>query len=107
MTKILIFIIKIYQYFISPLLGNRCRFFPTCSEYFIEALKTQGLIIGFKLGIKRIFKCHPFKKLGGGQGVDFVPIPKNTNRQERLKIILDGLQKAGWKLEDKKESKNG
>ena len=43
MTKILVFIIKIYQYLISPLLGNRCRFLPTCSEYFIEALQTQGL----------------------------------------------------------------
>ena len=55
MTKILIFTIKIYQYLISPLLGNRCRFLPTCSEYFIEALKTQGLIIGIKLG-KKNFK---------------------------------------------------
>ena len=107
MTKILIIIIKIYQYLISPLLGNRCRFLPTCSEYFIEALKTQGLTIGTKLGIKRILKCHPFKKLGGSQGVDFVPIPKNANRQERLEKIVDGLQKSGWKLEDKKESKNG
>ena len=107
MTKILIIVIKIYQYLISPLLGNRCRFLPTCSEYFIEALKTQGLTIGTKLGIKRILKCHPFKKLGGSQGVDFVPIPKNANRQERLEKIVDGLQKSGWKLEDKKESKNG
>ena len=107
MIKILIFIVKIYQYLISPLLGNRCRFLPTCSEYFIEALKTQGLVRGFRLGLKRILKCHPFKKLGGGQGVDFVPIPKNANRQERLKKIIDGLQKAGWKYEDKKESKNG
>ena len=107
MTKILIIVIKIYQYLISPLLGNRCRFLPTCSEYFIEALKTQGLTIGTKLGIKRILKCHPFKKLGGSQGVDFVPIPKNANRQERLEKIVDGLQKAGWKLEDKEESKNG
>ena len=41
MTKILIFIIKIYKYLISPLLGNRCRFLPTCSEYFIEALKEK------------------------------------------------------------------
>ena len=49
MTKILIFIIKLYQYFISPLLGNRCRFLPTCSEYFVEALKTLGLIEGIKL----------------------------------------------------------
>ena len=77
MTKILIFIIKLYQYFISPLLGNRCRFLPTCSEYFVEALKTLCLIEGIKLGIKRILKCHPFKKLGGSQGLDFVPTPND------------------------------
>ena len=107
MTKILIFIIKIYQYFISPLFGNKCRFIPTCSEYFIEALKAQGLTKGFILGIKRVFKCHPFEKLGGSQGIDFVPIEKNASRQERFKKILDGLQKARWKLEDKTENKNG
>ena len=77
MTKILISIIKTYKYLISPLIGNRCRFLPTCSEYFIEALKTQGLVRGLKLGSKRILKCHPLKKLGGGHGLDFVPIPKN------------------------------
>ena len=82
MTKILIFIIEFYKYFISPLLGNRCRFLPTCSDYFIEALKTQGLIIGFKLGIKRILKCHPFKKLGGSHGLDFVPIPKDKKGEQ-------------------------
>ena len=79
MKKILINIIKIYQYFISPLLGNRCRFLPTCSEYFIEALKTYGLIKGFKLGSKRILKCHPIKSLGGGEGLDFVT---DTNNKE-------------------------
>ena len=68
MTKILIFIIKIYQYFISPLLGNRCRFFPTCSEYCVEALKTHGLLIGLKLGIKRFLRCQPFEKFGGSGG---------------------------------------
>ena len=73
MTKILILIIKFYKYFISPLLGSRCRFLPTCSEYFIEALKTQGFKRGFILGIKRILKCHPFKLLGGNHGIDFVP----------------------------------
>ena len=107
MTKFLIFIIKIYQYFISPLLGNRCRFFPTCSEYFIEALNAHGLITGLKLGIIRILKCHPFKKLGGTHGVDFVPIPKNIDKQERLKKVVEGLQNVKWKLENKKESKNG
>ena len=59
--------------FVSPLLGSRCRFLPTCSEYFIEALKTQGFKKGFLLGTKRIFKCHPFKVLGGNHGIDFVP----------------------------------
>ena len=82
MTKILIFIIEFYKYFISPLLGNRCRFLPTCSDYFIEALKTQGLIIGIKLGFKRILKCHPFKKLGGSHGLDFVPIPKDKKGEQ-------------------------
>ena len=82
MTKIHIFIIKIYQYLISPMLGSRCRFLPTCSEYFIEALKTQGLIIGIKLGLKRILKCHPFKKLGGSHGLDFVPITKDKKGEQ-------------------------
>ena len=77
MINILIFTIKIYQYLISPLLGSRCRFLPSCSEYFIEALKTQGLMKGIKLGLKRIFKCHPFKKLGGSHGLDFVPMSKD------------------------------
>ena len=79
MTKILILIIKTYKYLISPLIGNRCRFLPTCSEYFIEAVKTQGLIRGFKLGSKRILKCHPIKSLGGSEGLDFVP---NSNKKE-------------------------
>ena len=82
MTKTIIFIIELYKYFISPLLGNRCRFLPTCSDYFIEAIKTQGLIIGIKLGLKRILKCHPFKKLGGSHGLDFVPIPKDKRGEQ-------------------------
>ena len=81
MTKIVILIIKFYKYFISPLLGNRCRFLPTCSEYFVEALKTLGLIEGIKLGIKRIFKCHPFKYLGGRSGIDFVPSVNNKRKR--------------------------
>ncbi len=76
MKKILIYLIKFYQYVISPLLGNRCRFLPTCSEYFIEAVKTKGLSQGVKLGVIRILKCHPFKHLGGSYGLDFVPVSK-------------------------------
>ena len=77
-----IYIIKFYQYFVSPLLGNRCRYLPTCSEYYIDSLRVHGLIKGSILGIKRIFSCHPFKILGGGQGLDVVPSKKNLNKEK-------------------------
>lgn len=77
-----IFVIKFYQYFISPLLGNRCRYLPTCSEYYIDALKTHGLIKGSIFGIKRIFSCHPFKFLGGGQGLDLVQDKKDVTGEK-------------------------
>ena len=86
MTKLIIllniYIIKFYQYFISPLLGNRCRYLPTCSEYYIESLKTHGLIKGSVMGIKRILSCHPFKILGGGSGLDLVPNKKDLNKEK-------------------------
>jgi len=77
LTKIIIKIIKFYQYLISPLLGNNCRYLPTCSEYFIECLKEYGLIKGFLKGTKRVLSCHPVKFLGGGEG--FEPVKKNKN----------------------------
>ena len=82
MTKILIYIIKIYQFLISPILGNRCRFLPSCSDYFIEALNSHGFIKGFKLGTNRLLKCHPFRKLGGSHGLDFVPISKDEKENK-------------------------
>tara|TARA_X000001036_G_scaffold247113_1_gene230390 strand:- start:1210 stop:1479 length:270 start_codon:yes stop_codon:yes gene_type:complete len=86
MTKLIIlfniYIIKLYQYFISPLLGNRCRYLPTCSEYYIDSLKVHGLIKGSILGIKRIFSCHPFKILGGGDGLDIVPDKKDLTKEK-------------------------
>tara|TARA_B100001564_G_scaffold324033_1_gene304512 strand:- start:295 stop:564 length:270 start_codon:yes stop_codon:yes gene_type:complete len=86
MTKLIIlfniYIIKLYQYFISPLLGNRCRYLPTCSEYYIDSLKVHGLIKGSILGIKRIFSCHPFKILGGGDGLDIVPNKKDLTKEK-------------------------
>ena len=74
-TKILINLIKTYKFIISPLLGNSCRYLPTCSEYSIEALKTYGLIKGSLMSFKRILSCHPIKFLGGGDGFD--PVKKN------------------------------
>tara|TARA_Y100001970_G_C13733718_1_gene602727 strand:+ start:107 stop:358 length:252 start_codon:yes stop_codon:yes gene_type:complete len=74
-TKILINFIKVYKFAISPLLGNSCRYLPTCSEYSIEALKTYGLIKGSLMSFKRILSCHPIKFLGGSGGFD--PVKKN------------------------------
>lgn len=68
--NILIKLIKGYQFLISPLLGNSCRYLPTCSEYSIEALKNFGFFKGSFLSIKRILSCHPIKFLGGGEGFD-------------------------------------
>ena len=82
MSKILIFFIigfiKFYKFVISPFLGNKCRYLPTCSEYFLESLKLHGFSKGVYLGFKRILSCHPIKFLGGGSGLDLVP--KKTNQ---------------------------
>ena len=77
----LIFFIKIYKYLISPVLGQNCRFLPTCSEYAEESLKTHGLLKGLSLTCKRISKCHPIKLLGGSSGLDLVPKKKNLGKK--------------------------
>tara|TARA_B100000575_G_C22770344_1_gene457589 strand:+ start:85 stop:300 length:216 start_codon:yes stop_codon:yes gene_type:complete len=66
-----------YKYIFSPLLGSRCRFLPSCSDYFIESLDEYGFFKGVSLGFKRIIKCHPFKSLGGKSGLDLVPKKRN------------------------------
>lgn len=75
MKYILIQILKGYKYFISPLLGNRCRFYPSCSEYMMTAIDRFGIFKGIGLGIKRLGRCHP----GSEGGVDYVP---EINNQE-------------------------
>jgi putative membrane protein insertion efficiency factor len=62
--KILIFLIKIYKKYISPLLPNSCRFYPTCSEYAIEALSKYGVLKGSIKSAYRILRCNPFNKGG-------------------------------------------
>ena len=69
-TYLLIKAIKIYKFLISPLLGNSCRYLPTCSGYSIDALKTYGFFKGIFLSIKRILSCHPW----GSGGFD--PVKK-------------------------------
>ena len=74
--KILICVIKFYKFLISPVLGNNCRYLPTCSEYFIDCLNEYGVLKGSYKGIKRILSCHPIKFLGGGHGLD--PVKKKN-----------------------------
>ena len=69
-TFFLIKFIKIYKFFISPLLANSCRYSPTCSDYTIEALKTHGFLKGIFLSLKRIISCNPW----GSGGFD--PVKK-------------------------------
>ncbi len=86
MSKLLIsfyiLLIKSYQFIISPIFANKCRYFPTCSQYYIDALKTHGLVKGTYLGFKRILSCHPIKILGGGSGLDLVPNKKSLTKEK-------------------------
>ncbi|MEG1050267.1 MAG: membrane protein insertion efficiency factor YidD [Oscillospiraceae bacterium] len=72
LKAIFILPIKLYQKFISPLLGNNCRFYPTCSAYAIEAIEVHGALKGLVLAVWRILRCNPY----GKGGVDPVP-PKH------------------------------
>ena len=69
MHKILIVLIRVYQLTFSQILPHSCRFYPSCSEYSIEAIQQYGLINGILFGIKRILRCNPF--FAGG----YDPIP--------------------------------
>jgi hypothetical protein len=69
--KLLILIIRTYQVALSPMLGNCCRFYPSCSSYCIQAVERHGCLRGIILGVRRLCRCHPFNP----GGVDLVPEP--------------------------------
>ena len=73
MRYVLKYLIRGYQLAISPLLGPRCRFYPSCSHYAIEAIETHGALRGIWLTIKRISRCHPWHEGG------FDPVPACLN----------------------------
>lgn len=64
MKKVFLFLIRLYRKFISPLFPGKCRFYPTCSAYAMEAIEKYGAIKGGFLTVKRILKCHPFNPGG-------------------------------------------
>ncbi len=69
MQKILIAFVRAYQLLLSPMLGGRCRYHPTCSDYAIGAIQEHGAARGLLLALKRLGRCHPW----GGQGADPIP----------------------------------
>lgn len=75
LSRLLIGTIRLYQKYLSPLFGSNCRFFPTCSEYMIEAIRIHGPLKGVWLGIRRIVRCNPF----GGWGYD--PVPQKEEKK--------------------------
>jgi putative membrane protein insertion efficiency factor len=73
MRFVLVYLIRGYQLAFSPLLGPRCRFYPSCSHYAKEAIETHGAMRGTWLSVKRISRCHPLNDGG------FDPVPKHTH----------------------------
>jgi len=73
-AKAMILLIRGYQKLISPWLGQRCRFHPSCSNYCIDALKQHGMVSGLWLGLRRICKCHPFHPGG------YDPVPDRNRK---------------------------
>lgn len=79
MKTLLILPIRGYQYVISPMMASRCRFYPSCSSYAIEAIERHGALKGGYLAARRLLRCHPF----GASGLDPVPETFSLNpRQE-------------------------
>ncbi|MGB1447917.1 MAG: membrane protein insertion efficiency factor YidD [Arenicellales bacterium] len=70
MQKILVILLKGYQYLVSPWFGQTCRFYPSCSCYAIEAVEKRGVLMGLWLTIRRIGRCHPWHPGG------FDPVPE-------------------------------
>ncbi|HAS87617.1 MAG TPA: membrane protein insertion efficiency factor YidD, partial [Candidatus Competibacteraceae bacterium] len=71
MRSLLIALIRVYQIVLSPLMGNHCRFYPSCSQYAREAIESHGVARGVGLAIRRVLRCHPWHP----GGVDPVPEP--------------------------------
>ncbi len=76
MQRYLVALIRLYQWLISPLLGPRCRFLPTCSEYAVEAVTRHGAWRGSLLAFRRVGRCHPWHPGGLDPVPDFQPTDK-------------------------------
>lgn len=73
MTRVLVLLLRAYQLAISPLVGPSCRFYPSCSNYAIEAVRTHGALRGAWLALRRVGRCHPWCEGG------YDPVPPTAN----------------------------
>ena len=79
-ARVAIGLIRAYQYLLSPWLGARCRYTPSCSEYAVEALRSHGALHGGWLTMKRLARCHPWATFG----YDPVPTSRSDRRQSGM-----------------------
>ncbi|MFK8031751.1 MAG: membrane protein insertion efficiency factor YidD [Gammaproteobacteria bacterium] len=91
MRKIILGSITAYQKLLSPLLGPRCRFYPTCSHYAAEAVQIHGAAKGSWLSTKRILRCHPFH----AGGIDLVPEASGSPSTTHKNTLIKGEQAHG------------
>ncbi|MCK0525522.1 MULTISPECIES: membrane protein insertion efficiency factor YidD [unclassified Anaerobiospirillum] len=82
-----ILMIRTYQKLLSPLLGQHCRFYPSCSQYTLEAIQEWGLAKGMWLGARRIGRCHPLNE----GGIDPVPRRSDTDPDLKTRTQPDGV----------------
>jgi uncharacterized protein len=78
LARVLTLLVRGYQLVLSPLFGPRCRFYPSCSAYAVEAIGTHGAIRGTWLAIRRLLRCHPWNP----GGVDHVPPRARRSRRD-------------------------
>lgn len=84
MKRLLLGLLRAYQYGISPLLGQNCRFYPSCSNYALEAIRNHGALRGSALAARRLCKCHPWH--AGG----FDPVPLSAASDKLSSVAKPG-----------------
>lgn len=80
LIRAMVGVLKVYQWALSPFLGSNCRFYPSCSQYSIEALQHHGVLRGVWLTLRRLVKCHPYHS----GGFDPVPLKQECSSQDAL-----------------------